>query len=156
MAVQCPSCKRFMRRTEEEGVWYLCTTCESWERVPSYTAEDTGLDFEAIALAVASEGMPHEYDAGMWQRSIFLGTVFALTPSGKYYMPFACSNVTEEEANEDREWWNVVDEELEKRELYAEGGEGCPTDIHVGRVLTDEEVDALTDQERQEGSLPSW
>lgn len=26
-------------------------------------------------------------------KSVFLGTVFALTPSGKYYMPFACSNV---------------------------------------------------------------
>lgn len=24
---------------------------------------------------------------------VYLGTVFALTPSGKYYMPFACSNV---------------------------------------------------------------
>jgi hypothetical protein len=27
------------------------------------------------------------------QASLYLGTVFSLTPSGKYYMPFACSNV---------------------------------------------------------------
>ena len=27
-------------------------------------------------------------------RRVYLGTVFSLTPSGKFYMPFACSNVT--------------------------------------------------------------
>lgn len=119
-------------------------------------AEDTGLDFDAIAKAVDAEGMPHEYDSGMWERSIFLGTVFTLTPSGKFYMPWACSNVSEEEANKDQEWWEVVDEELERRGLFTSAGEGCPTDMHVGRVLTDEEIDALTDAEREEGSLPSW
>jgi len=31
---------------------------------------------------------------GNHQRSIFLGTVFSLTPSGKYYLPFACGNVS--------------------------------------------------------------
>jgi hypothetical protein len=38
-----------------------------------------------------SEWMPAE-DEGE-QRTVFLGSVFALYPSGKYYMPFACSNV---------------------------------------------------------------
>lgn len=40
-------------------------------------------DWAQIAQECAEEGC------------IFLGTVFALTPSGKYYQPFACSNVNE-------------------------------------------------------------
>jgi len=48
---------------------------------------------------------PHEVKAEMrrmpWEREdrftetrrVYLGSVFALTPSGKYYQPFACSNV---------------------------------------------------------------
>ena len=34
---------------------------------------------------------PHDDDREI--RSVYLGTIFALTPSGKYYVPFACSNV---------------------------------------------------------------
>lgn len=43
--------------------------------------------------------LENEFWQEYWQdkdqeaRSIYLGTVFSLTPSGKYYMPFACSNV---------------------------------------------------------------
>lgn len=37
-----------------------------------------------------------------------LGTVFSLTPSGKYYMPW-CSNFTEEEAEEDERWYTALD-----------------------------------------------
>ena len=32
-------------------------------------------------------------DNGMQERSVFVGTVFDLMPSGKYYTPWACSNV---------------------------------------------------------------
>lgn len=55
-------------------------------------------DAELIAIA-ALEDMEMEnevyYDEceGYHYKSVFLGTVFALCPSGKYYMPFACSNV---------------------------------------------------------------
>jgi hypothetical protein len=35
----------------------------------------------------------YNVDAYTQERRIYLGTVFGLTPSGKYYMPWACSNV---------------------------------------------------------------
>jgi hypothetical protein len=46
-------------------------------------------------------------------KTVWLGTVMGLAPSGKYYLPFACSNVTEEEANADEEYWSELEEELE-------------------------------------------
>jgi len=33
------------------------------------------------------------FDGDGQEKSVFLGTVFTLTPSGKFYMPWACSNV---------------------------------------------------------------
>ena len=63
--------------------------------------------------------------------SIFLGTVFALTPSGKYYMPWACSNVTEEEANKDEAWFEALEAVASEYDGWVESGEGDPCDIFV-------------------------
>lgn len=41
-------------------------------------------------LAFAEWQAPDEF---VLERSIFLGTIFSLYPSGKYYTPFACSNL---------------------------------------------------------------
>jgi len=63
--------------------------------------------------------------------SIFLGTVFVLTPSGKYYMPWACSNVTEEEALEDALWYEALEAVAESYDGWIESGEGDPCDLFV-------------------------
>jgi len=44
-------------------------------------------------------------------------------------MPWACSNVTEEEAEEDAEWWETFESELEKHGIWIESGEGDPVDV---------------------------
>jgi len=64
---------------------------------------------------------------------MYVGSVRDLTPSGKYYMPWACSNVTEEEAEEDEEWWNEFENELTKYGAWAETYEGDPLDVLVVR-----------------------
>jgi hypothetical protein len=71
--------------------------------------------------------------------SVYAGTVFNLTPSGKYYTPWASSNVTEEEAEEDEAWSEELAEALEAAGLYAENGEGDPCDIFICRYLRDAE-----------------
>lgn len=60
---------------------------------------------------------------------IFIGTVMSLYPSGKYYLPFACSNVTEDEAAIDEAFWEKFDSELSDRGLYTMPSEWCPTDV---------------------------
>lgn len=38
----------------------------------------------------------------------YLGDVTNLAPSGKYYTPWACSNVTEQEAQTDEDYWEEL------------------------------------------------
>jgi hypothetical protein len=61
-------------------------------------------------------------------KSVYLGTVFELTPSGKFYMPW-CSNVTEEETLEDDEWYDEARYELLQIGAELENGEGDPCDL---------------------------
>lgn len=72
---------------------------------------------------------------GQKRTETFIGTVSALTPSGKYYMPWACSNVTEREAYRDEQWWAAFESIAESHGLYVTSGEGDPCDIMVGMVV---------------------
>jgi hypothetical protein len=51
----------------------------------------TGLNWDSILSDLRSE--PWAWRDGQWERTTFIGTVFGLYPSGKYYTPWACSNV---------------------------------------------------------------
>ena len=64
---------------------------------------------------------------------LYVGSVLDLLPSGKYYTPWANSNVTEEEAEADEEWWETFDAELAKHNAWSETYEGDPLDILVVR-----------------------
>ena len=66
---------------------------------------------------------------------VFLGTVFNLTPSGKYYTPFAHSNITEGEAEEDTDWWVEMEKLAAGYGLFLTPGEGDPCDIMVGKFV---------------------
>ena len=95
-----------------------------------------------------------DYDGNLIA-SLFVGTVFSLTPSGKYYMPFACSNVElcprckgtgqtkngkhcawcdglgSREAYLDQVWCETVESEGDKRGICLESGEGDPCDLFL-------------------------
>lgn len=56
----------------------------------------SGATFNLVELRKKLDGEDWEEspeDESIEVRRIYLGTVFSLTPSGKYYLPFACSNV---------------------------------------------------------------
>jgi len=61
----------------------------------------------------------------------FLGTVFAIMPSGKYYMLWACSNVSEEEASADEEFMEALEKVAEEHGMWVESGEGDPCDMFL-------------------------
>ena len=52
---------------------------------------DTGVDWSWVRERLDKQD--YEENDGQFERFVFLGTVFALFPSGKYYMPWACSNL---------------------------------------------------------------
>ena len=72
-----------------------------------------------------------DWEVDSQRRTIFIGTVFNLLPSGKYYMPWAASNVTEEEDLKDAEWFAQAETELEQINCYIDSGEGSPTDLFI-------------------------
>src|SRR5579885_3590609 len=87
----------------------------------------------AIRAALdAEEWEQDEYEHERLRRSVYLGSVFNLVPSGKYYTPYACSNVSDEEAALDEEWFEQAERELASIDCYLESGEGDPTDLFVG------------------------
>lgn len=106
---------------------------------------ETGLDFDAIRAELNDQ--PWIDDAGgvSETRSVFLGTVFALLPSGKFYAAFASGNVDDDEIKEDAAWRETVEAELEKLGMYFTTGEGDPCDLFASeyREAFDDRVDAV-------------
>jgi hypothetical protein len=52
-------------------------------------------NWEAIAAELETTDWEADLDGddSRQMRGVYLGSIFALTPSGKFYLPFACSNV---------------------------------------------------------------
>ena len=55
-------------------------------------SKTTGIDWERVRAELNSTEWYDRGD-GEQERTVFLGTVMALYPSGKYYQPWACSNL---------------------------------------------------------------
>ena len=75
---------------------------------------------------------------------VFIGSLTSVTPSGKFYTPFAHSNVTEYEANRDEEWHaalEAVADEHDMATIYDDG------DIFVGVWKDNEASDEEFDQD---------
>jgi hypothetical protein len=72
-----------------------------------------------------------EYEDDDPIETAYLGSIFRMVPSGKYYMPW-CSNFTWAEGIADTRFWELLEEELPDG-YWIEAGEGCPTDIFLCR-----------------------
>jgi len=86
---------------------------------------------------------PWHGDAWRRQRSYYLGSILTLSPSGKVYTPWACSNLTpcprcrgrgcdhcgelgSREAHEDQAWREGIDDACSRYGLsWASGGNVC-------------------------------
>lgn len=63
-------------------------------RLPRKKDIVTDIKWDAVRAALDGEEWVADSDnEEMEKRSVYLGSVFHLYPSGKYYMPFACSNL---------------------------------------------------------------
>ena len=101
------------------------------------TLEPTDINWEAIKRELEM-AEPYLDECGNKVKGLFLGSVLSITPSGKYYTPWACANVSEREAEQDQEWWEKLEAEAEKHGFFITSGEGDPTDIYVGKVVEEE------------------
>jgi hypothetical protein len=71
-------------------------------------------------------------------RSVYLGTVMGLYPSGKYYTCWANNNVVQEEIDRDAEWQEKAEGELLSIGCYLMPG-GDPCDIFAAECRDIEE-----------------
>lgn len=101
---------------------------------------DTNIDWTAVKKIMATEDWQDDYD-GQQIRMVFLGTVFNLMPSGKYYMPWACSNVTDEEAEQDEAFMEQLETEADEHGYFITEGEGDPCDLFAAETREIEEED---------------
>ena len=94
--------------------------------VAEFKEKGAQFDFDRLRKAmdrepwVDAEEILEGAEPGQEARSLFLGTVFGITPSGKIYMPWANSNVVEEEAIADEEWREELEKSLDSVGLFLE------------------------------------
>lgn len=123
------------------------------------------LDLHILTKKLEHAEAEYDEENDVWIKTIYFGTVMSLTPSGKYYTPFACSNVeicesckeaktvpcTEDnpctygeaedwhcEACRDAKWFEQVENELTSIDSYLHTGEGCATDLYISTIVEPE------------------
>lgn len=108
-----------------------------------------------VKSALQENPYTYKNENGDSVKSVFLGTVFGIMPSGKYYMPFACSNVDScprckgegqtkslkhctycdgmgnREAYEDSLMADYLEYYANKQNGWIESGDGDPCDLFV-------------------------
>jgi hypothetical protein len=91
---------------------------------------ETGIQWAAVVEQARAEE-PQESPGDVWKaRYVFLGSVFALYPSGKYWVyPIAHSNVNILEMVRDTLFTERLQGEAEKHGGWIESGEGDPCDV---------------------------
>lgn len=113
-------------------------------------------DAKALAAwAIANidiRGETYEDMEGNTVKGVYLGSIFNNTPSGKYYLPFACSNVEachicggrgcgycgnlgSREAYLDQIYQETLEEALDAGGLYYTSGEGSGEDMFAEKLI---------------------
>jgi hypothetical protein len=102
------------------------------EKYPdAWWPEDLDWDYLEKELEMAE---PEKDFFGEERREIVIGNIQSATPSGKYYTPWASSNVSETEALADAWAWAELELAAQKRGLYIGSSEYDPLDITLGKV----------------------
>lgn len=102
-------------------------------------------DLKQLATNLEAAEVQKDYDHRL-VKMVFLGTVFGLMPSGKFYMPWYSPNISEEEAEDDELWRKEAEEELQTIGAYLETGEGDPCDLFAVKIVE-------TETETEEGEI---
>lgn len=101
-----------------------------------YIKEIERWDWQKIASDMKS--YTHLDDCNDLRCRIFLGEGTSILPSKKFYAPFACSNVTEKEAEQDEEFCEALEEAAAKHGLYVFWEDGA---LFAGVEVDLEDID---------------
>lgn len=73
---------------------------------------------------------------------VWLGSIYSLTPSGKFYTAWVTGDLTEKEADMDEMWWDALETVAEEYGMSVSSGEYEPDHVY-----------AFTDVEETEDGL---
>lgn len=102
-----------------------------------YLADIRSWDWEFVKSEALGNRQEPESELDPAYGTTFIGTVFALAPSGKYYMPWT-SNQTEDDIDEDGKFYEALDTVAEEHGMFIENGEGDPCDLFASIVIEEE------------------
>ena len=111
----------------------------------TYQRELRALDWDYF-LTEAKREVSRTWE-GAYEGHYFLGTVFSLVPSGKFWTVWANSNVDDDEMTRDSVWMEMLEEVAAEHGMYAFNGEGDPCDLFLGvsyATKTEAEADGAT------------
>lgn len=91
--------------------------------------------FDLQKLRQEFERAKTEREDGVLIKRIYLGSILDLLPSGKFYMPWACSNVNLAEVEQDQWWFMTAEREVARLGAFLENGLGDPTDLFAVQVV---------------------
>lgn len=112
--------------------------------------DPTEIDWNALKEEVLSDVEPEwDEDNEVFVFTQFMGTVMSITPSGKYYTPWASGNVTEEEAEKDQAWWELMEHCCEQFGMYLYSSEGDPCDILLSTDVSMEDLLKLAEDTKK-------
>jgi len=107
-----------------------------------YRDDAAGFDWDSLVSDAKANA---EEEDGQMIGQAFIGTVFDVMPSGKFYMPWAHGNVTPWEAAQDEVFREHLEAEASERGGSIEGGEGDPCDLFFVMSFQIEDTDDVTD-----------
>jgi len=96
------------------------------------------LNLKEIQRELDHAEVESDRDGNRW-RTIHLGSVLNLSPSEKFWTPWAGGNVTCEEAEADVEWFDELEAELATIDAFPHTSEGDGCDIMITQVVEDYE-----------------
>jgi hypothetical protein len=114
----------------------------------TYYTQILSWDWEQIVVLSGLNAAGHTYtepclndgcDKDGHTGAAYLGSVMALTPSGKFYMPWT-TNQTNDDVDRDSRWFEALEKAATKYGGYVEHGDGDPTDLFFYRYWTNEEL----------------
>ncbi len=132
------------------------------------TIQNEAKEIIESAMKCIENEEPYKDIDGNTLKSVFIGTCFNIMPSGKYYMPYACSNVEKcskcdgkgeitnsnyaetvecpvchglgsEEAYKDQVMQEALEDFADKYCAFVHSGEGDPCDMFVSIGVDDDE-----------------
>jgi hypothetical protein len=105
---------------------------KNMEGGPPENGLDGGINFPDTGRISCWAGKSSWDDDNSFRVSIYIGSVFNIMPSGKFYMPWT-TNQTDEDVRKDEQFMRAFEKCCNKWNMWLDSGEGSGDDMFLNR-----------------------